>query len=95
MPAASALRERVAADPDSLADRMRLARRCIADRAFEEAAQQLLACLQATSEPARSFIEADRQLRLVLALSRPALASQEEQQKALRKRVYSLSEADA
>lgn len=89
MPPISALRERVATDPDNLQDRMQLVRRCVAERAFEEAAQQLLACMQATSERARSFVEADRELSLVLALSGVGLASQQEQQKPLRKRVYS------
>lgn len=94
MPAASALRECVAADPNNLQDRMKLVRRCVAERNFEEAAQQLLACMQATAESARSFIEADRDLRLVLMLAGAGLDAQHEQQRALRKRAYSLAEAN-
>lgn len=90
MPAAAELRGRIAADPANLSQRIQLMRRCIAERKLEEAADQLLECLQVTATQARSFIEADRQLRLVLMLSGTALDAQRGRHKAIAQRVYAV-----
>jgi hypothetical protein len=59
-----------------------------------EPAEPLLECMQATAEQARSFIEANRELRLVLTLFGVGLDAQREQQKVLEKRAFSPPVAD-